>query len=272
VNDTKTDRSGLTIAAPSISLVRASLWVAIASIVIALVTLALVAALGSVYLAIFAALPLAAAVGAQLAAFVLAVLDRARRATGRSIGAVAVLGAALVGVAAAIGLLILWDEAHWARIVLPIPVVAAVALTAPATVLVVARADRRAALVLVGSWAILGLGSWNAAVSRMDVEIEWAGPSPGTDRPAIYWVAGASGDFTVRLGGSGCGDGRVIQTGRYVGPLETGQTRGKPAFTEIPLDSLEPDGMTTIRVCVSSGLAGGSAERWVDAEGTAHRF
>jgi hypothetical protein len=76
----------------------------------------------------------------------------------------------------------------------------------------------------------------------------------------------------VRLGGSGCADGQVIQSGRYVGPVNEGQTRGKPAYTEIPLDRLEPDRMTTIRVCMSSGLAGGSAERWLDAEGTAHRF
>jgi hypothetical protein len=272
VSDTEASISGPSVATPSTSLVGASLWVAVVAMVVALLTLGMVIWLGSGYLAIFAALPLAVAVGAQLAAFVLALLDRARRGRGRSVGAVAMLAAAMVGIVAVIGLLTLWDAAHWARIVLPTPVVATIAVTLPATVLLVARADRPGALVLVGTWAFLGLPSWNAAVSHLDVEIEWAGPAPVTGAPAIYWVAGASGDFNVHLGGSGCGDGRVIETGRYVGPLETGQTRGKPAFTEIPLDSLEPDGMTTIRVCVSSGLAGGSAERWVDAGGTAHRF
>lgn len=271
MSDIESGISPPAVTTPSTGLVSASLWVAVAALVVALLTLGLVIWLGSGYLAIFAALPLAVAVGAQLAAFVLALLDRACRWRSRSVGSVAIVAATVVGIVAAIGLLTLWD-ANWARIVMPTPVVVAIAVTLPATILLVARADRPAALFLACTWAFFGLLSWSAAVSHLDVEIEWAGPAPGTGAPAIYWWAGVSGDFNVRLGGSGCGDGQVIQSGQYLGPLEPGQTRGEPAYTEIPLDRLEPDGMTTIRVCVASGLAGGSAERWVDAEGTAHRF
>ena len=260
------------VATPSTGPVGAALWLAVVATMVALLTVGLVILLGSGYLAIFAALPFAVAVGAQLAVFGLALLDRARRGKGRAVGAVEMLAAAVIGIVTVIGLLALWDAEGWAHIVLPTPALVAMAVTLPATVLLVARADRPAALVLAGTWAFVGLLSWYVAVSPLDVEIEWAGPAPVTGAPAIYWVAGASGDFHVRLGGSGCGDGQVIQSGQYVGPLEPGETRGETAITEIPLDRLEPDGMTTIRVCVSSGLAGGSAERWVDAEGTAHRF
>jgi hypothetical protein len=204
----------------------------------------------------------------------LALWGRIRRGgSARLVEAVAIGGATVVGLLTTIRFVVVWDEAHWGDVPLSEPVVLVVAAAYLLTPLVVASPYRLAALVPAGVWLVVAIVAWYANVSRMDVGIDWAGPAPETHRPAIYWAAGASGDFTVRLGGSGCGDGRVIDAGHYdVGTLAPHETRGRSAFTEIPLDVLESDGMTTIRVCVSSGLARGNAARWVDATGTAHRF
>lgn len=136
---------------------------------------------------------------------------------------------------------------------------------------VAGRIYRSAVVAFATIWIVAGSIGWYSYVSRLEVEIRWAGPARETDRPAIYWVASSSGDFTVQLGGRACGDGHVVSSGRYFeGTADGSETFGDFMITEIPLDQLEADGVTIIRVCVTSGLARGSAERWVDNEGVAH--
>jgi hypothetical protein len=71
----------------------------------------------------------------------------------------------------------------------------------------------------------------------------------------IGWSATASGSFTVRVGGSGCADGTVVDSGTY----DRGDgTTARPAFTFVGVGSLA-EGDNTVRVCVTSGASSASA-------------
>jgi hypothetical protein len=104
-----------------------------------------------------------------------------------------------------------------------------------------------------------GVFAWGIA-TYLQVSILWS-PAPiraGQEDFHIAFAAMESGTYEVRVGGSGCGDGRLLAAGAY-GPGSQEVDRGAGEQTALLRANDLVEGENIVRVCVRSGIKLGRA-------------